>query len=251
MQQELVLLIVTFPFFASLALVSCLKSHWRFKGEEGNEPSEVYKKTVITPVTGSVKEKEVKPKKVEKKAKKSDAKGKKLAKFFIFNGKDEELKTPVTTDLTLDSTQSSDEEHESPIGSTYEFSGDEKLQGLQLLPSPKPDYVQKLRARVRRARRGKKSPQDYYCTDEEDSLFNIPSLIHDPHSLKSSQSTIPLDIQDSRILRVNQDRLDFKKSHTVCARSSISPYSHRMDRSLSSSSDSATDTEPVTIIHNV
>ncbi|EFP07481.1 hypothetical protein CRE_26356 [Caenorhabditis remanei] len=178
---EVTLLIITFPFFASLALVNCLKSHWKFKGDD----------------------------------------------------------------------------HESPLGSNYEFSDEEKRPGLQLLPSPAPDMVKKLKARVRRERRGKKSPQDYFmnnfqCNDEEDSLFNVPSLIHDQPTVKSPRSaTVPVDIQDSRILRVNQDRLGYKKSHTIYAtRTSVSPYSERMGRLSGSSSGSATDTEPATVIQN-
>ncbi|KAF1766654.1 hypothetical protein GCK72_006612 [Caenorhabditis remanei] len=235
---EVTLLIITFPFFASLALVNCLKSHWKFKGDEAKElPSEAYVKAVPVVVE------EKKPTKREKKAKKAEEnkkenkKGKKLAKFFIFNGKDDELKTPVLAEsLSLDSTQDDEE----------------KRPGLQLLPSPAPDMVKKLKARVRRERRGKKSPQDYFCNDEEDSLFNVPSLIHDQPTVKSPRSaTVPVDIQDSRILRVNQDRLGYKKSHTIYAtRTSVSPFSERMGRLSGSSSGSATDTEPATVIQN-
>ncbi|PIC47430.1 hypothetical protein B9Z55_006795 [Caenorhabditis nigoni] len=47
MHQEIMLLIVTLPFFASLTLVNCLKAHWKFKGDEIKEaPSEAYVKTV-------------------------------------------------------------------------------------------------------------------------------------------------------------------------------------------------------------
>ncbi|PIC47438.1 hypothetical protein B9Z55_006800 [Caenorhabditis nigoni] len=246
MHQEIMLLIVTLPFFASLTLVNCLKAHWKFKGDELKEaPSEAYVKTV------SVKER--KPQKTEKRVKKTEVKdnkkGKKLAKFFIFNGKEEDLKTPNQS-LSLDSTQDSDEEHESPLGSSYEFSGDEKLKGIQLLPSPRPGMIKELKAEARRMTRGQPSERDNCCySDEEDSLFNIESLMHDPATLKSCQSGVPLEIQDSRILRVNQDRLGYKKSHTTYAQSSMSPYSRRL--SSTSSDDSATTSDQITVIHNI
>lgn len=125
---------------------------------------------------------QIKPGKTVKKVDGKDKKAKKLSKFFVFNhGKDEDLKTAVGSEPTLDSTQESiteDDgkcaplrtiprnsnfpEHESPLSDNYKFSDDEKLDGLQILPSPPPKYVEKLRSRVRQTRRGKKSPQDYY-----------------------------------------------------------------------------------------
>ncbi|CAA91358.3 uncharacterized protein CELE_W03C9.1 [Caenorhabditis elegans] len=247
MQQDQFFLIVTFPFLVtSFALVSCLKTAWKFKGSA--DPSEAYTKTLPVAVKPKKDEKKIKPGKTVKKVDGKDKKAKKLSKFFVFNhGKDEDLKTAVGSEPTLDSTQESiteDDEHESPLSDNYKFSDDEKLDGLQILPSPPPKYVEKLRSRVRQTRRGKKSPQDYYCTDEEDSLFDVPSLKIDPATLKSSRSSIPLNIQDSRLLRLNQDRLAFKKSHTVYPHSAISPHSNRMHRSESRSSR---ESEPTTI----
>uniref|UniRef100_A0A8R1HRA9 Uncharacterized protein n=1 Tax=Caenorhabditis japonica TaxID=281687 RepID=A0A8R1HRA9_CAEJA len=135
--------------------------------------------------------------------------------------KDEDLKTSVSSDLSLQKTQSAsnsdddDDERMSPI-SSYHFVDEENLGKVQLLPSPPPDYAKRLLAQVRnKRRRGKKSPQDYWGNEDEDTLFSVPSLIRDPTTMRSSSSIHPLDIQDSRILHVKNARLGWKKSHAV------------------------------------
>ncbi|CAI2328401.1 unnamed protein product [Caenorhabditis sp. 36 PRJEB53466] len=235
MQQELWLLTVTFPCLVSFVLVSCLKTPWKFKGDHSQaEQVEIYVCTVPETMPKKVENRkriEKNIKKPEKKEKKDKKPTKNLAKFFIFNAKDEDLKTPISTVLSPESTQngwnSEDDEHESPMG-PYEFSDEERLGAVRILPTPPAEYVSRLKTKVRKARRGKKSPQDYPCADDEDSLFNVASLSNDPATVQSSKSIIPLNIQDSRVLRMDR----FKKSHAI-----YSPITTNTSTSNSSGTD--------------